>query len=69
MEAGHATVAGIEVKVTATATERELRGLRKFRSVAGRRFAPGVVLYDGSATIAFGEGLFAVPLGTLWEST
>ena len=69
MEAGHATVAGIEVKVTATATERDLRGLRKFRSAAGRRFAAGVVLYDGTATIAFGEGLFAVPLRTLWEMT
>ena len=69
MEAGHATVAGIEVKAAATVTERDLRGLRKFRSAAGRRFAAGVVLYDGTATIAFGEGLFAVPLRTLWEMT
>lgn len=69
MEAGHATVAGIEVKAAATVTERDLRGLRKFRSAAGRRFVAGVVLYDGTATIAFGEGLFAVPLRTLWEMT
>ena len=31
------------------------------------RFVAGVVLYDGSAGIAFGDGLFVVPLRKLWE--
>ncbi len=52
-----------------TRLQRDLRGLRKFHSAAGRRFVAGVVLYDGTATIAFGEGLFVVPLRTLWEMT
>ncbi len=34
---------------------------------AGPRFAAGVVLYDGSASIDFGEKLFAVPLRQLQE--
>ena len=28
----------------------------------------GVVLYDGEATVRFGEVLFAVPFRSLWES-
>jgi uncharacterized protein len=44
-----------------------LRGLRKLRDAAGSRFAAGVVLYDGSASIKFDEKLFAVPLRLLWE--
>jgi putative transposase len=27
----------------------------------------GVVLYDGEATVRFGDGLFAVPVRALWE--
>lgn len=67
IERGAGSVAGIEVKAAATVTEGDLRGLRKLRETAGRRFAQGVVLYDGNASIDFGEGLHAVPLRALWE--
>ncbi len=60
-------VAGVEVKAAATVVESDLRGLRKLRNAAGRRFSAGVVLYDGSATVSFGDGLFAVPVRRLWE--
>jgi hypothetical protein len=33
-----------------------------------KRFAAGIVLYDGSATISFGDALFAVLLRRLWEA-
>jgi len=69
LEQGHAAVAGVEVKAAATVTQGDLRGLRKLRDAAGKRFAAGVVLYEGSATILFGDGLFAVPLRALWETT
>lgn len=69
LERGHAAVAGIEVKAAATVNETDLRGLRKLRDAAGNSFAAGVVLYDGSATIKFRDGLFAVPLRKLWETT
>lgn len=68
LEQGHAAVAGVEVKAAATVTEGDLRGLRKLRDAAGRRFAAGVVLYDGAATISFGDGLYAVPVRALWET-
>jgi uncharacterized protein len=67
LEQGSFAVAGVEVKAAATVTEADFRGLRKLRDVAGSRFTAGVVLYDGSASINFGEKLFAVPLRQLWE--
>jgi hypothetical protein len=51
----------------ATVTASDFRGLRKLRAAAGKRFSAGVVLYDGEASIGFGEGLFAVPIRALWE--
>ncbi len=68
LEHGRTRVAGVEVKAGATVTEGDLRGLRKLRSAAGARFVAGVVLYDGTATISFGDDLFAVPVRKLWES-
>ncbi len=67
LEDGRGQVAGVEVKAASTVLERDLSGLRKLRDAARGRFAAGVVLYDGSATIRFGDSLFAVPLRMLWE--
>lgn len=68
IERGASKLAGIEVKAAASVREEDFRGLRKLRSAAGKRFVAGAVLYDGSATIPFGDGLFAVPVRTLWEA-
>lgn len=68
IERGQHALAGIEVKSGATVSEGDFRGLRKLRDAAGRGFTAGVVLYDGSATIPFGDQLFAVPLRRLWEA-
>lgn len=68
LELGSARVAGVEVKAAASVTRAEFRGLRKLKDAAGKRFAAGVVLYDGEAGVSFGEGLYAVPLRGLWES-
>ncbi len=69
LERGHAEVAGVELKAAASVNEADLRGLRKLRDAAGKRFVAGVILYDGSATIDFRDGLFAVPVRKLWETT
>lgn len=60
-------VAGVDVKAAATVTPNDFRGLRKLKESAGKRFAGGVVLYDGEAVAPFGDRLFAVPLRRLWE--
>ncbi len=67
VERGAGEVAGIEVKASATVAPADFRGLRKLREAAGRRFAAGVVLYDGEASATFGGGLYAVPVRALWE--
>ncbi len=69
LERGAQELAGIEVKTAATVTASDFRGLRKLKETAGKRFAAGVVLYDGDSTVGFGDSLFAVPIRTLWETT
>lgn len=40
----------------------------KVQSVAEKRFTAGVILYDGQITASFGNAMYAVPLGLLWDS-
>lgn len=61
-------LAGVEIKAAASVTERDFRGLAKLRDATGKRFTAGVVLYDGEATLGFGDRLFAVPIRTLWQA-
>lgn len=68
LERGAGHVAGVEVKAGATVTEADFRGLRKLWAAAGKRFAAGVVLYDGDTSASFGDRLFAVPIRLLWET-
>ena len=68
LEQGHSGVVGVEVKAAATIGDADFRGLRKLRDAAGPRFVAGVVLYDGTATVDFRDGLFAVPVRRLWEA-
>jgi hypothetical protein len=67
LERGDRQVAGVEVKAAATVTGADFRGLRKLASAVGRRWAAGVVLYDGETGASFGDRLYAVPIGALWE--
>jgi predicted AAA+ superfamily ATPase len=68
IERGARSVAGVEVKAAATVTSADFRGLRKLKDAAGRAFASGVLLYDGETTVSFGDGLYAVPIRSLWDT-
>lgn len=68
IERGARLLAGVEVKAAATVTSTDFRGLRKLKEAAGKRFACGVVLYDGEICAGFGDGMYAVPLRALWET-
>jgi predicted AAA+ superfamily ATPase len=57
----------IEVKATATLSSKDFTGLKRFQSVADDHFKIGILLYDGDHTTAFGDNLYAVPLGALWS--
>ena len=61
-------IAGIEVKASATVTGKDFGGLRKLKLATGKRFAAGIVLYDGETSAGFGDAFYAVPIRTLWES-
>jgi len=67
IERGSSAVAGVEVKASATVTPADFRGLRKLKEASGKKFAGGVVLYDGETSAGFGDGLYAVPVRMLWE--
>jgi predicted AAA+ superfamily ATPase len=67
LERGSGQIAGVEVKAAATVIATDFRGLRKLKEAAGRKFTTGIVLYDGEASVGFGEGMHAVPIRMLWE--
>lgn len=67
LERGPDRIAAVEVKLSATVTTKDLRGLRKLQSALGDRFIKGVVLYDGEQILPFGDRLWAIPLRRVWE--
>lgn len=60
------SLAGVEVKASSTVVAADFRGLKKLQAATGKRFAAGVVLYDGELTVRFGDRLYAVPISSLW---
>lgn len=61
-------LAGVEVKASATVSDRDFRSLRKLKAAAGSHFAGGALLYRGERILSFGGGLHAVPLRALWDA-
>jgi len=57
----------IEIKASATLTSSDFVGLNRFKAIANKQFKLGILLYDGDHTTAFGDRLFAVPIGALWS--
>lgn len=58
-------IIGIEVKAAASVQLSDFKGLRRLRELAGAQFVTGIVLYDGTHALPFGDGLWAVPLNRL----
>ncbi len=69
IQRGATALAGVEVKASATVRTSDFKGLHKLKEAAGKRFAGGVLLYNGDSTLSFGKNLYALPLRTLWETT
>ncbi|MGH2878611.1 MAG: ATP-binding protein [Solirubrobacteraceae bacterium] len=69
LERRDGSVVGIEAKASATAGRDDFRGLRLLRERLGDRFAFGVVMYTGRASVPFGDRLAAIPLQALWAGT
>lgn len=67
LERDDGMIVGIEVKASATVKSGDFGGLRALADACGDRFACGVVLYDSTDVVPFGERLAAAPLSCLWE--
>ena len=61
-------VVGVEVKAAASVSRDDFAGLRRLATLAGPKFAAGVVLYGGVETLPVGDHLWAAPIATLWLS-
>lgn len=61
-------ILGVEVKASATVRPRDFKGLSYLRQRLGPRLLIGVVLYAGEQTLPFGDGLWALPLSSLWDA-
>ncbi|MGQ0776514.1 MAG: ATP-binding protein [Pseudonocardiales bacterium] len=59
--------AAIEIKLTATPTERHAKTLAVFRDRFGPRFTVGLVIHTGAHSLPLGERLWAVPVSALWR--
>lgn len=67
LERDDGMIVGIEVKASATVKAGDFRGLRALAENCGDRFAFGVVLYDNTDVVPFGDRLAAAPLASLWS--
>ena len=56
----------IEAKASATVYASDFKGIRKVLKTCGKDLKLGVVLYDGTQVVPFGDRLFAAPISCLW---
>jgi predicted AAA+ superfamily ATPase len=59
-------VIAIEIKAGASPGHSDFRGLRRFRELAGERFAAGLVLCTTRQTLPVSDRMWAVPIEALW---
>jgi uncharacterized protein len=61
-------IIGIEVKSAETVRSDDFRGLRLLQRRLGDRMRAGFVLYCGSESLSFGDGLTCLPISALWTT-
>jgi len=68
LEDNSGQIVGIEVKATETVRADDFRGLRLLQRRLGPRFRAGFVLYCGTESLSFGDGLTCLPVSALWTT-
>ncbi|NNM58319.1 MAG: ATP-binding protein [Legionellales bacterium] len=61
-------IVGIEVKTKSRLTGKDFQHLETLQNDLGKKFRRGIVLYQGTDLVSFGQDLWAVPLQMLWVS-
>ena len=67
VEGDDGSVAGVEVKASATVSSSDVKHLRLLQNNLGDRFTAGAILYLGQRVIPLGERLWALPVSALWS--
>ncbi|MEV6983717.1 ATP-binding protein [Sphaerisporangium sp. NPDC051017] len=62
-------IVGIEVKAAETVRADDFRGLKLMQRRLGSRFRAGFVLYCGTESLSFGDGLACLPISALWTTS
>jgi len=62
-------VAAVEVKLSASASSHDIKGLASLRDALGDHFVRGVVVYTGQEVIPMSDRIFAVPVGMMFAGT
>ncbi|MDR1488915.1 MAG: ATP-binding protein [Desulfovibrio sp.] len=60
-------VAAVEVKLAASVSSHDIKGLASLRDALGGHFVRGVVVYAGQEIIPMGDRIFAAPVRTMFE--
>ncbi|MGB3414388.1 MAG: ATP-binding protein [Microbacteriaceae bacterium] len=60
-------IVGIEVKASSGPQSADFKGLRYLRERLGERFIAGIVLHTGERSLSFGDRLWALPIGAVWN--
>ena len=71
LEPHHGSIVGVEIKASATVSNRDFSGLFALAKYAGNSFTHGVLLYTGKQVLPFtqqGVKLFAIPIGLILTS-
>jgi predicted AAA+ superfamily ATPase len=66
LERDDGMIVGIEVKASATVKSSDFAGLHTLAEACKNKFAYGIVLYDSTDLVPFGDRLAAAPLSSLW---
>jgi uncharacterized protein len=61
-------VIAVEVKAAETVRPGDFAGLRLLQRRLGERFRAGFVLYCGTESLSFGDGLTCLPISALWTT-
>mgnify|MGYP000355233458 CR=1 FL=1 len=67
LESPDQRVVGIEVKAASNVGPGDFSGLQALREAAGEKFVRGAVLYLGEQRLPYGDGMWALPISTLWR--
>lgn len=68
LEDSRRRVVGLQVKAASTVGPSDFAGLQALREAAGEKFARGVVLYLGEHRLPSAEGMWALPISSLWNT-